>query len=68
MFMLRGMLEKLRYKKCRECCWIVAKVVQGSSPDVVEPAAILYQQHGQISEITTSISNLLGFLEKLLSN
>ena len=28
--------------------------------------AILRQQHGQISEITTSISNLLGILEKKL--
>ena len=41
-----------------------AKVVQGSSSDVVGVVEILVLQDGQISEITTSISNLLQFLLK----
>ena len=71
MFTLRNMLEKeIRVKGLSyyNYCWNLqhknAKVVQGSSHDVVGLVAILYQQHGQISEITTSISNLHKFLLK----
>ena len=38
--------------------------MQGSSHDVMVLTEIFKQQHGQISEITTSISNLLGILLK----
>ena len=46
----------------------VAKVVQGSSHDVMVAVAILYQQHGQISDNNIPYTSPLGILEKLLSN
>ena len=71
MSILRNMLEKdmtlkglSYYKKCWNLEVENAKVVQGSSHDVVGVVEILVLQDGQISEITTSISNLLQFLLK----
>ena len=53
-------------------CWNLqhknAKVVQGSSHAVVGAVAFLMLQGGQINDNNTSIYNLLGILEKLLSN
>ena len=63
MFILRGMLEKLSYKKCWECCWIVAKVVQGSSLDVMGAVAFLVVVKSHINDNNTSISNLIELLK-----
>ena len=71
MFTLRNMLENcmtLKGLSYYNYCWNLqhknAKVVQGSSHDCIGLVAFLKQQHGQISEITTSISNLIQFLLK----
>ena len=53
-------------------CWNLqhknAKVVQGSSHDVVGAVAFLVVVKSHINDNNTSIYNLLGILEKLLSN
>ena len=71
MSILRDMLESCitlngvcYYKKCCKFQHKNAKVVQGSSHDVVGAVAILYQQHGQISDNNNTLFNLLKIPKK----